>query len=521
MRRINITALLLSLFITVTGIAQKKADWLTDGGDPQRTAWQKNETILSPATVKDMKLLWKIKLDNQPRQMHALFPALIAGSVAMPDGSTREIAVVAGVSDNLFGIDVEKGTQIWKLHFDNTFQTLPADGGTLCPGGLTATPVISPTSTPGKYIVYAASWDGRLRQVDLATGKEIAPPEPWMPPNGKPYGLNLVNGVIYTTTSQGCGGNPNTMYAYDLATKKVGQYMPGSGGMWPRSGPSVGKDSTVYVGTGDGDYYPERQIFGQTIIGVKQDPQTKALALKDWYTPINAEWMRKRDLDMNVSGPVFEYKGKEYLVESSKECRLWLIDTSSMGGEDHRTPVNRTPLFCNEEVNFAVAGVWGALASWEDSKGVRWVVSPFWGPKHSQFEATYEHGEIVHGGQAAFKIEEVAGKPKLSPVWISEDMNMGDPPVIANGVVFGFGSGENTVQRYADMGRRGGTPARIAESSHAVLYALDGQTGKTLWSSGDQITSFNHFSGLSVANGRVYIGTYDGMLYCFGIASGK
>jgi len=25
------------------------------------------------------------------------------------------------------------------------------------------------------------------------------------------------------------------------------------------------------------------------------------------------------------------------------------------------------------------------------------------------------------------------------------------------------------------------------------------------------------FSGVSVANGRVYIGTFDGMLYCFGL----
>jgi hypothetical protein len=36
-------------------------------------------------------------------------------------------------------------------------------------------------------------------------------------------------------------------------------------------------------------------------------------------------------------------------------------------------------------------------------------------------------------------------------------------------------------------------------------------------SSGDQITSFNHFSGISMANGRVYIATYDGNVYCFGI----
>ena len=41
---------------------------------------------------------------------------------------------------------------------------------------------------------------------------------------------------------------------------------------------------------------------------------------------------------------VFEYKGREYTVQSSKECRIWLLDTSAMGGEDHRTPTFRTPL---------------------------------------------------------------------------------------------------------------------------------------------------------------------------------
>ena len=48
------------------------ADWLTDGGDVKRTAWAKDEKIFSTANAKDMKLLWKIKLDNEPRQMHNL-----------------------------------------------------------------------------------------------------------------------------------------------------------------------------------------------------------------------------------------------------------------------------------------------------------------------------------------------------------------------------------------------------------------------------------------------------------------
>jgi outer membrane protein assembly factor BamB len=51
-----------------------------------------------------------------------------------------------------------------------------------------------------------------------------------------------------------------------------------------------------------------------------------------------------------------------------------------------------------------------------------------------------------------------------------------------------------------------------------VLYALDAQTGKELWSSGDEIKSWEHNGELSIANGRVYLGTFDGMLYCYGIA---
>ena len=57
------------------------ADWLTDGKDPQRTNWQKDERILNPTNVKGMKLLWKVRLPNESRRMHALFPTLIAENV--------------------------------------------------------------------------------------------------------------------------------------------------------------------------------------------------------------------------------------------------------------------------------------------------------------------------------------------------------------------------------------------------------------------------------------------------------
>jgi len=193
------------------------------------------------------------------------------------------------------------------------------------------------------------------------------------------------------------------------------------------------------------------------------------------------------------------------------------MDTESIGGDDHRTPVYRTPLICNEIVDFAEAGIWGSLANWKDSKGTQWVLTPFWGPKHSKYKAPIENGVVKKGAIAAFKVATRNGKVVLDPAWISRDMDQAEPPVIANGLVFAYGSGENTSQAYADVGLDFRAERRIPLSTRAVLYVLDAQTGKELYNSGNQIETFNHWSGLAVANGRVYINTFDGTLYCFGI----
>ncbi len=493
------------------------ADWLTDGGDTKRNNWQKDETTFTPESVKGMRLLWQTKLDSQPRQMHSLLEPLVIGRVATAKGP-KQIVIEAGVSDNVFALDAKSGELLWKHHFESTYQDLPGGRGSsvLCPGGMTANVTVGPGKGAGNYIIYAASWDGRLHKLNAADGKPLGPPEKFMPPNGKPYAMNLVNNVLYTHTAQGCGGNPNMAYSYDLATNKVGSWGPAGGGMWGRSGPAVSKDLVMYTGTGDGRWDPELGLYGNGIIGVKQNPQTKALELVDYYGPTNAEWLWKRDLDMQVTPAIFDYKGREYMIDASKECRIYLMDTESIGGDDHRTPVYRTPLLCNEIVDFAEAGIWGSLATWQDGD-TTWVLAPFWGPKHSKFKAPIEHGEIRKGAIAAFKMETVDGKVRLAPAWISRDMNQAEPPVIANGMIFAYGSGENTSQAYPDVGLDFRMSRRVPLSTHAILYVLDARTGKELWSSGNQIPTWNHFSGISVANGHVYINTYAGVLYCFGL----
>ena len=514
----GIKACVVTLGIALSAVAWS-ADWPTDGANPQRTNWQQNETILNKQNVANLKILWKVKLDNAPKQMHSLLPSLIVGRVPTP-GGPKEVVLQAGVSDNIYAIDASNGEILWKKRFE---YPPPARSGRptdpLCPGGLTATPTIGPAHPNGARTVYVLAGNGALHQLDLGTGNETAPTIPFGYPNGKSYALNLWNNVIFTTTSQGCAGNPNQMWAIDLndPQKKVMTFHPGSGGLWGRTGAAIDSSGIAWAPTGDGTYDLPTKRYGNGLIGARVEGGE--LKLKDWYIPSNWAWLFKKDLDMQVTPAVFTYKGRELMVTGSKECRLYLLDPKSAGGENHQTPLTTTPLICNEEVNFASTGIWGSMTTWEDSRGTRWILAPFWGPSHSEFKVPVSYGRVTQGAVVAFKLEDKSGKLQLTPVWMSRDMDHAEPPVVANGVVYAYGSGEDTTQAYPDRGLDNQSPLRIAASRHATLYALDAETGKELYSSGDQITSFNHFGGLSIANGKVYIGTFDSVLYCFGLPS--
>ena len=198
--RIAVAASLLCLAVPLFA-----ADYLVEGGDPGRTGWLKDEKVISKANAGQIKLLWKTQLPSTPRQMHNLFSPLVAQAVRTASGN-KEIAVVAGVSDDLWGLDAKTGAVLWSKHFPAVGLTgLGPQSGTLCPGGQTAVPAMQKMSD-GVYRIWALSGDGRLWQIDAATGAEMAPPEKFAPPAGKAYALNLFGDFIYTVQAQGCGG---------------------------------------------------------------------------------------------------------------------------------------------------------------------------------------------------------------------------------------------------------------------------------------------------------------------------
>jgi len=514
------------IYIAIVGLccgAIFAADWTTDGGDAQRTGWQKDETILTKDNVKNLKLLWKLKTDNVSRALFSFTPALILQNVRA-GGVAKEMVYFVGASDNLYAVDANTGQLVWNKHF--TYEAPPARGGAansappdpahigfLSPGGSTDTPVIGPPDANGRRPIYVTDGGGMLHTLDTANGEDLMPPFHF---GASKFSLQLVGDTIWAPIDRFMGAtkvDDPTHHIY--LTKGMGN----SGGLWGLRGAAVDSSGTVWSTTGDGNVdttNPDNLIIANSMVGFVIDGDH--IKVKDYFTPSNWYWLWKRDLDPNNTATIFNYKGRELLVASGKECRVFLIDPKNPGGADHHTPLYKTPLFCNEEVDFQDSGSWGALSTWEDASGTRWVLAPFWGPVHSQFKFPIVNTPVAkEGGVAAFKVEEVGGKPELVPAWVSRDMHRGYPPVIANGVVYAYGSGEETKQAWPDIGLNFDSSIRASKSGHVTVFALDAQTGKELWSSGDTITSFNHFDGLSIANGKLYLGTYDGTFWAFGL----
>ena len=491
------------------------ADWITFSGDAQRTSWARGEQVFTKAKVVNMKPLWSLKVENTTRELTALTTPLIATGIPTTRGF-HDYLIVAGSADVVYAIEADEGKVVWQRKLEAEGQPKQPNTNWLCPNALNATPHIDKRN----LVVYVLASDGRLHSLNLLTGQETAPPTRFVPPYAKTWSLNMVDGVLYTAVSQRCNGVPSAVYGMNVADaqRPVTSFVAspsGGAGIWGRAGVAVTSDGKVIAETGDGPYDPAAGKYSDSFIGLAP----KTLALADYYTPANRGWITKKDLDMgNMSPIVFKYKEWELVAGSGKEGVIYLLDAKKLGGEDKRTPLFRSPLYTNEEVDFASRGFWGAMAAADDAKGDTWLFAPAWGPQNPntpKFPITYD--DTPHGSIMAFKLATEGGKPVLVPGWRSRNMGVPEPPVVANGLVFAVSSGENTRQ-VNESGRLLTSKERAdGPLGNAVLYVLDAETGKELYSSGKTMKGFTHFGGLAVSDGRAFVTTTDNTVYAFGV----
>ena len=125
------------------------------------------------------------------------------------------------------------------------------------------------------------------------------------------------------------------------------------------------------------------------------------------------------------------------------------------------------------------------------------------------FAAT--NGGVTNGAVVAWKIVEQNGALTLQPAWASRDLVSPLPPTIINGVVFATSGGE-----FRTNDSKMTAAERARRSSRAVLYALDGETGKELVEQRNDDHLVHARRALSGGVGQIYLTTYDGAIYAFG-----
>jgi hypothetical protein len=349
--------------------------------------------------------------------------------------------------------------------------------------------VPAPIGFGGVDPLFAVGGDGYIHTLYVSNGAHMEPPVRFLPPDTKPSALIWVDGVVYTTTTGECGAVPNALWAMDLTVpageRKTISWKTGGAEIAGQSGLAFGTDGTIYVALGSAQKGPH----SDSIVALDRD----SLIPKDWFNSPGANF--------NATPIVVRHKDKDLIAATANDGRLYLLDSASLGGRDHKTPLAATSKFTGP-------GAGTALATFED-QGRRWILATASGTA-SEVKFT-PNGPAPTGRIVAFTLADEGGTLSLAPGWQSRDLTSPLAPIVVNGMVIAASSGEyRGTQASLSSGQR------ALKSVPAVLYVLDAATGKTMWSSGTRITSFAR-GGLSAGGGQVYLVTYDNHLYAFGI----
>jgi outer membrane protein assembly factor BamB len=510
----SLLALFFAAALLFSGLAQAQGPprgfWPQADSDSAHSNWQKAGTEITPETVsKDFKLLWKLKLGNGPTKSSfsepLLFPGLITGR------GFKDMALWAD-ANTLYSIDSELGELIWKkdfplsgkacgniqivteapqvIHFGTPRPATPKPATTAPPPRPADEPLPRSerrvgAAAGGGYFglrgIYVVTSDGYIHEQIMATGLDYARPVKFLAPsNSSSFALNMHDKVVYTLAGSGCHNVANAVWSIDLNTPNypINSYKTQKISLAGLSGSAIGKDGTAYVVTGNGQADPP--VYANSVVALSAG----SLKVKDWYTPTAGAKGRT----LNVSPVLLTYKEKELIVAPGNNGGIVLLDSQSLGGSDHHTPLAESLVMSKPPSR----GAWEGLATWQDKQGVPWVLASIAGPV-AKFPGS--NGPAPHGSIIAFKVSEQGGKLSLAPIWISRDLVNPAPPAIVNGVVFALEGG----------------------GTHATLYALDATTGKQLYSSEDAIGTHARFAGMSVGDGHVFFTTHDNTLYSFGI----
>jgi hypothetical protein len=336
--------------------------WHYDNARTSANTW---ETTLTPSNVNSASFG---KLFAQPVDGFVVGHPLYLPSVNIPGQGVHNVVYVATMHDSVYAFDADSANPT--LWMTSIFSYSPA-GATTVPSsvkknsvttgwtelGIISTPVIDPV-TGTLYLVAETYENGsvvhRLHALDVTTGQEkLGGPTTIAATytlNGTTTtfadlyemnrpGLLLANGHIYVGFGSNCCNaySQGWMLSYNAGTlQQEGAYTAEPGktlaSIWQKgAGISADSSGNIYFETGEGVYAPGANL---SISVLKLSQMATSLALADWFTPYNQQYLSSNDLDLNDGVLILPDQSGPYpheLIAEGKEGTIYVLNRDNMG----------------------------------------------------------------------------------------------------------------------------------------------------------------------------------------------
>jgi len=489
--------------------------------DNARSGQNLSETILTPGNVTSSSFgkLFVIaadgKVDAQP---------LYLAKLTIPNQGTHNVLFVATEHGSVYGFDADSGTLLWQVSMLAAGET-PSDDrgcGQVTPEiGVTATPVIDPKAGPhGTIYVVAMSKDGsgnyhqRLHALDTTTGaEEFSGPheiQASFPGTGdnssggnvifapgqyeERAGLLLMNGVVYTAWTSHCDFRPYTgwIMGFDqttLAQVSVLNVTPNGneGSVW-MSGAGLAADASgnIFLLDANGSFdttldangFPNQGDYGNAFL--KISTANRQLSVADYFEMFNQGSENGSDEDLGSGGALVlpdlkdaQSQTRHLAVGAGKDSHIYVVDRDAMGK-------------FNPNTNNIYQEIQGGLSN-----------SVFSMPAY--FNNTVYYG-AVGDSIKAFAISKA---------------QLGNNPISQTGNAFGYPGATPSI---SSNGTSNAILWAAENSGNAVLHAYDATNlANELYNSSqasggrDQFGAGNKFITPMITNGKVYVGTTNGV----------
>jgi hypothetical protein len=493
---------------------------LTYHNDNARTGQQSRETILTPSNVNSGSFgkLFVLPADGKVDAQPLYVSGVSAG------GKSHNMVIVATEHDTVYAFDADSGSQLWQksmLQAGETTSDKRSCDQVVPEIGITATPVIDLGSDgQGTVYVIAMSKNGsgqyfqRLHALDLSSGAEtlggpVAVQATFSgtgdnSSGGKVVfdpaqykerpGLLLLNGVVYTSWSSHCDIRPYTawMMGYDkknLSQVSVLNFTPNGneGSFWNSgAGPAADANGNIFALVANGTFdttlnaggFPSKGDFGNSFLRISTSGNH--LSVADYFTQFDVIAQNAVDGDLGSGGALVlpdltdsTGKTRHLAVGAGKDSHIYVVDRDNMGKFN---PANNKNVY--QEIPGALGGGVFSMPAFFNGTVYYGAV----GDQLKAFPVTNAVLATSPSSQSATSFSYPGTTPSVSSNGSS------------NGIVWAAENGGTAVLHAYDA----------SDLSHE-LYNSNQSGGR------DQFGAGNKFITPMIANGKVYVGTTNGV----------